>query len=132
MYDSGKILAGLTVFISLFTSPMWYNPLNGKAALHKPELVLPSQDNQKQCVRSRAFMRSNHMTLLNDWRYRVVRVGTRTFETENKKTVDMNVTKTCLDCHKNASQFCDECHNYVGVYPHCWDCHLKPQIPENQ
>jgi len=34
---------------------------------------------------------------------------------------------TCMDCHSNKSKFCDECHNYLGVAPYCWDCHIQPK-----
>jgi len=34
---------------------------------------------------------------------------------------------TCMDCHSNKSKFCDQCHDYVGVKPYCWDCHVEPK-----
>ena len=128
MYDSGKIILGLIIFVGLFTSPIWYDLLNGKAALKQPVLVLPSKENQKECVADTAYMRSNHMVLLNNWRYEVVREGKRTYVSDHHKNYDMSLTKTCLNCHSNASKFCDQCHNYIGVSPYCWDCHTE-QLP---
>ena len=128
MYDTGKIITGLIIFVGLFTSPIWYDLLNGKAALEQPNLVLPSKENQKLCVEDSIYMRTNHMILLNNWRYEVVRQGKRTFIPDDHRNFDMSLTKTCLDCHSNAAQFCDQCHNYIGVSPYCWDCHTE-QLP---
>ena len=38
----------------------------------------------------------------------------------------MSLTNTCLGCHSNKAQFCDQCHNYLEVTPYCWDCHVDP------
>ena len=101
----------------------------GKKHLNNPELVLPTNNNQKECVADTAFMRSNHMTLLNDWRFEVVREGKRIYTSNNHKNFDMSLTKTCLNCHSNAAQFCDQCHSYIGVSPYCWDCHSEQLHP---
>lgn len=132
MYDSGKIIAGLIIFVGLFTSPIWYDISNGKEALKEPNLVLPTKENQQECIRSASYMRSYHMEMLNDWRYEVVREGKRNFVSNNGKTYDMSLTKTCLNCHSNKAQFCDQCHDYVGVSPYCWECHLEPHNPESK
>ena len=42
---------------------------------------------------------------------------------EGKKFV-ASLSNTCLDCHSNKTQFCDQCHNYVAVTPNCFGCHL--------
>lgn len=132
MYDAGKIIVGLIIFVGLFTSPIWYDLANGKAALKEPQLVLPQQPNQKECVENTEFMRTNHMVLLNDWRNEVVREGKRTFVSDNHKTYNMSLSGTCLNCHSNTSQFCDQCHNYMGVSPYCWDCHIEINKPESK
>ncbi|HSD63539.1 MAG TPA: sulfate reduction electron transfer complex DsrMKJOP subunit DsrJ [Ignavibacteriaceae bacterium] len=130
MYDSGKIITGLIIFIALFTSPFWYNLSNGKALI-KPNPVLPTKENQKECVENIDFMRSNHMVLLNDWRNEVVRTGNRNFISENGKHFNMSLTNTCLNCHQDKAQFCDQCHNYMGISNYCWDCHNEPQVGES-
>jgi [DsrC]-trisulfide reductase subunit J len=131
MYDSGKVITGLIIFVVLFTSPVWYNLSNSKSLI-KPNLVLPTKENQKECVESTEFMRSNHMELLNEWRYEVVRKGERTFTSEDGKHFNMSLTNTCLNCHSDKSQFCDQCHNYVGISAYCWDCHNEPKNQERR
>jgi hypothetical protein len=130
MYDSGKIITGLIIFLLLFTSPFWYNLSNGKSLI-QPNPVLPSKANQKECVENTAFMRANHMVLLNDWRYEVVRTGNRNFTSETGKHFNMSLTNTCLNCHSDKAQFCDQCHNYVGISNYCWDCHNEPGKQES-
>lgn len=122
MYDSGKIIAGLAVFLVLFGSPFWYDAFSG-SALQRPDLVLPSGPNGKECVAGTAFMRRNHMILLNRWRNEVVREGKTFYTSSTGKVYKMRLARTCLACHGNASQFCDRCHAYVGVNPYCWECH---------
>lgn len=125
MYDSGKIILGLIIFVGLFTSPVWYDLASGKAA-DKPNIVLPIKENQKECVNTAAYMREFHMDLLNVWRDKVVRKGIRTYKSNTGKYFEMSLTKTCMNCHSNKSEFCDQCHNYLGVNPYCWDCHVEP------
>ncbi len=125
MYDSGKIIAGLVIFIGLFTSPFWYD-LSSGTALQTPDLVLPTKADQKECVASLEFMRRDHMALLNVWRTEVVRDGITYYKSANGKEFEMRYTRTCLGCHANTSQFCDQCHNYIGVSVYCWDCHNTP------
>ena len=129
MYDSGKIILGIIIFVGLFTSPIWYDLASGKAA-DKPNLVLPAKEDQKECVNTAEYMREFHMDLLNVWRDEVVRKGIRTYTSYTGKRYDMSLTNTCTGCHSNTSEFCDQCHNYVGVTPYCWDCHIKPHSSE--
>ena len=42
---------------------------------------------------------------------------------EGKKFL-ASLSNTCMECHSNKTQFCDQCHNYVAVAPNCWGCHL--------
>ena len=125
MYDKGKIILGLIIFVGFFTFPIWYDLANGKAALKEPVLVFPSKENQKECVADTQYMRTKHMILLNDWRYEVVRNGKRIYVSSTHKDFNMSLNKTCLNCHSNASEFCDKCHTYIGVSVYCWDCHVE-------
>lgn len=129
MYDSGKIISGIIVFVGMFTMPFWYNIFIGKAAAGNPDISLPSNEN-KRCITGVEFMRSNHMKILSNWRYEAVRLGIRSYELDNKK-IEISFTGTCLKCHSNTSQFCDRCHNYAGVSPDCWDCHTQPRMRED-
>jgi hypothetical protein len=121
MYDSGKIIPGLIIFVLFITFPIWYN--HGDAGeVPKPELPKDS----KQCVGPIMEMRTNHMQLLNEWRDEVIRTGDRAyFELEGKK-FQKSLQNACMECHKSKKKFCDTCHDYSSVSPYCWDCHLVP------
>lgn len=129
MYDSGKIFVGLIIFIGLFTYPAWYF-LTSDEPTAMPELVLPTKEDQQQCVYNMDYMRASHMDLLNVWRDKVVREGERIYTSSTGKKFEMSMTKTCLSCHSNKTEFCDRCHNYLEVTPYCWDCHVEPPQTE--
>ena len=122
MKDKNKILAGLVVFIAAITFPFWFNM--GKAA-PAPELELTAKAKAaKTCVMPTAYMKAEHMQLLDVWRHNVTRNGERMFVNTEGKLFNMSLSNTCLDCHSNKAQFCDRCHNYASVRPYCWDCHI--------
>ena len=124
MRDTGKILAGLAVFIVLFTGPIWYNLARGQAG-KPPELVTGTE--AKRCIESTEFMRASHMNLLNAWREDVIRRGQRDYMAGDGKHYDKSLTRTCLmQCHQDKAKFCDRCHTYEAVTPYCWDCHVAP------
>ena len=131
MYDSGKIIVGILVFVILFTSPIWYNFTIGETS-KKPDPVVLKVEGKLECVRSAEYMRALHMDLLNEWRDEVVRNDIRTFTTASGKVLEKSLTHTCMDCHANKAEFCDQCHNYVAVTPHCWDCHIEPPKMGNE
>ena len=60
MYDAGKIIPGLIVFLGLVLIPVWYNAGTGMAG-HKPELVKPAPPKSDQCVLPAETMRAKHM-----------------------------------------------------------------------
>jgi hypothetical protein len=124
MYDAGKIVPGLILFVALLTSPSWYNAATGQVAA-KPELEKPAQE--KQCVYETSYMRAAHMEVLDDWRNESVRDGTRTYLAADGHIREKSLTGDCLRCHSDATKFCDECHNYTAVKLYCWDCHLTPK-----
>jgi len=123
LYDAGKILAGLAIFLVLVTAPIWWNVATGADA-QAPGLVMP-QD-QGGCVLPSGEMRASHMELLNDWRDLVVRDGDRIMITWDGREKRRSLTASCLGCHSDREKFCDRCHDYVGVTPYCWDCHITP------
>ena len=125
MYDAGKIIVGLIIFVGLFTSPIWYDIASGEAS-NKPNIVLPVNEDMKECVAGTEYMRASHMDLLNEWRDEVVREGKRIYTSPTGKEFEMSLTKTCTNCHYNKTEFCDQCHDYLGVTPYCWDCHVEP------
>lgn len=127
LYDAGKIIAGIVIFLILITFPLWYG--RGKAVA-PPDLQLDTPAIQqladKRCVEDTAFMRANHMKLLATWRDDVVRDGKRFYTATDGRTVEMSLTGSCLKCHSNKDRFCDRCHDYAGVKPTCWSCHIVP------
>jgi hypothetical protein len=126
MYDAGKIIVGIVVFVVLATSPLWFNMLTAETP-EVPELKLPT-NGSTECVEATEYMRSEHMDLLNQWRDEVVREGARDYvSTSTGKTFDMSLSRTCMDCHANKAEFCDACHTYMAVSPYCWDCHVEPK-----
>ena len=131
VYDGGKIFIGLIIFVVIFAAPFYLN--TGKAIV-KPELKIDTPEIQKliekQCVESKAFMRAEHMTMLNEWRDAVVREGNRFYENSKGKHYEMSLQNTCMKCHSNKKNFCDKCHNYAAVKPYCWDCHIAPKENE--
>jgi hypothetical protein len=125
MYDKTKILVGLCIGLAILLFPVFYNA--GKAA-KTPEPVLTEKAKAaKECVEPLAFIKARHMELLDQWRQEVVRQDIRTYKSSKGKTYSMSLQLTCMECHSNKSQFCDQCHNYMGVSPFCWDCHIAPK-----
>ena len=136
MYNAGKIIAGLIVFVALFTFPFYYNL--GKAnAKPEPKIDTPAilqwekEHGKKECVESKEFMRAEHMQMLNNWRDSVVRDGDRIYVSSTGKSFIMSLQNTCMRCHSNKKHFCDQCHNYMAVKPYCWDCHIAPKEKES-
>jgi hypothetical protein len=130
VYSKFPVLIGLAAFVILATSPLWLNA--GRIiGPPKPSLETPAiqklADKDKQCVLPTAEMRATHMQLLITWREQVVRTGNRVWTNPSGKKYEPSLSNTCLGCHSNKAEFCDQCHNYMAVAPNCWGCHLdKP------
>ncbi len=128
MYNGGKIIIGLLIFIGFSTFPFLFTM--GKV-VPIPELKLDTPEIQKmvdkRCVEPKEYMKTEHMVMLNTWRDAVVRDGARLYKARDGRTYDMSLQNTCMKCHSNKKNFCDQCHNYVAVKPYCWDCHIAPQ-----
>jgi hypothetical protein len=123
VYDKGKVILGLAIFLCLASFPVWYVAASGKAD-YRPTPVIATSDNQ--CVESTQYMKEYHMQLLQKWRDESVRNGHSTYTAGDNRTYDISLTGTCLSCHSNKAEFCDSCHNYEGVTPNCWSCHNVP------
>ena len=124
MYDGNKIIPGLIIFFGIITYPLWYNTVSGKNG-YVPKPKVPKD--QKECIEPKAYIRVNHKDLLENWKTSVVRNGARQYVAGNKKTYNMSLTKTCMNCHKDKAEFCDQCHTYAAVTNNCWDCHIYPK-----
>ncbi|MFH2036920.1 MAG: sulfate reduction electron transfer complex DsrMKJOP subunit DsrJ [Candidatus Zixiibacteriota bacterium] len=125
MYDAGKIIGGLIIFLFLITSPLWFDMASGKADFRPDPKI---KTDAKACVMDTEYMRSSHMELLNNWRNEVVRENNRIHHSPDGKEYDKSLTNTCMSCHPNKKEFCDECHNYGAVdETDCFNCHLVPE-----
>ena len=124
MYNGGRIITGLVIFVFIVTSPFLLNI--GKAdEPADPSLDTPAinQLDKKECVESVEYMRAQHPKLLNEWRDEAVREGQTVYVSNSGKSYAMSLENGCFQCHTNKSQFCDSCHTYADVKPYCWDCH---------
>jgi hypothetical protein len=126
MFDKGKVLGGLAVFLCLATFPLWYMAAQGKAAYPPGPVIYPGSE---QCVESAEYMRKYHTQVLQQWRDQAVRQGDRVYTATDNKTYDISLTGSCLKCHPNKAEFCDRCHNYNGIAPNCYSCHNIPPQP---
>ena len=125
MYNKGKIITGLVIFVVFFTSPFLYGLVKSGPA---PERELsPKAKEAKVCVEAKEFMVESHMQMLNDWRDQAIRNGQRVYVATDGKEYVVSLQNTCMDCHNNKTKFCDQCHNYAGVSPYCWECHIEPK-----
>ncbi|MFP3868354.1 MAG: sulfate reduction electron transfer complex DsrMKJOP subunit DsrJ [Desulfobacteraceae bacterium] len=127
LYNRNIIFAGIIVFVVLIAYPIWQ--LQGRSVpppdpnIDTPVIQkLPSKE--RKCIEETSYMRNYHMQMLDDWRDQVVRDGNRDYISQSGEIYKASLQNTCLECHSNKSQFCDQCHNYVGVDPYCWGCHL--------
>ena len=135
LYDFKYIGLGLLIFFALVLSPILPN-LGKTVAAPDPKLDTPAiqklAEKERKCVMPTDYMRAYHMQMLVDWREEVVRskgagggpVDDRMFVNPEGKKYLASLSNTCMECHSNKSQFCDQCHNYVAVTPNCWGCHL--------
>ncbi len=125
MRDRSLIYIGLCLFLGVITLPFTYNLAAGKTS-KTPDLQLPK--NEKQCVAPLEYMRSSHMQLLLNWRENLVRRDIRVYTAFDGRSYNVGLTGTCLEqCHTSKADFCDRCHNYMGVQgPYCMDCHIDP------
>ena len=132
MYDKGKVLIGLAIFVIAALSIVGYNMSLGDSATFRSE-GNPGPEKpvgHKSCVKETAYMQSSHMVLLNQWRDEVIREGKRELiVTPAGEKVEKSLQNGCLSCHINKDKFCDRCHEYANVAPYCWDCHFEPSKP---
>ena len=124
MYDKQLIVPLILVFIAIVTFPVWYNVACGTGE-GMPELTVGTDETE--CIEPTAYMRTSHMSLLNQWREAVVRDGYRYYVSSSGGKIEMSLTKTCLKCHSKSSEFCDRCHDYLAVEPYCWECHITTE-----
>jgi len=128
MYDGGKIITGLIIFLLIVTFPFYTN-IGKPVAKIKPDLKTPviEQLDVKECIESKELMRTEHMKILNQWRDSALREDKREYINSKGKVYEIALQKTCMKCHSNKDKFCDMCHTYAGVSPYCWKCHFTKE-----
>jgi hypothetical protein len=129
MYDSGKIITGLVIFVLLVTFPFWYANFIGDVGA-----VPPATDNELSEAMFQGItfpndakhalttgeMRSTHMNMLRDIHATALEEGYTAGKDEKKKVMQ------CMMCHGTKESFCDSCHVHAAVQtPDCWSCHEK-------
>ena len=124
MYNKNAVIAGIVAFLVICSSPFWCG--FGSDSYKKPEIVT-QKDKNKECVEDVAFMRAEHMQLLNEWRDQALRNGSRVYVNAKGAKFDISLQNTCLKCHNNYEDFCDKCHKTNNVEPYCWTCHILPK-----
>ena len=122
MYDGGKIITGLIIFIALVTFPFYTNI--GKTS-EKPAELAAAPDEKHIGNVPMGNMRAEHMKILDTWRDEVVRGGESVTVFDGDE-YEMSIQNGCLGCHAK-QEFCDKCHSYAGVKPYCWDCHFPEE-----
>ncbi len=104
----------VVVFLAVLAFPFFYNLVStgySSSATAQPQLKIAKPG---KCVEDTAWMRKNHMKMLIHVREKAVREGVR--------SVDHSF-HGCINCHPKREEFCNRCHDYVGVKPECWNCH---------
>jgi len=128
MKDRPLIVLLTVVIILVGTLPLWINLVTRWQGtdISAPDLDIGTDAGR--CVESREFMRIHHMQLLDTWRDSVVRDGKRIYTNRKGERFNMSLQNTCMACHQSKERFCDRCHDYMGVTPTCWDCHIEPNL----
>lgn len=122
MYNSRIVLAGIIVFVVLFSSPFWAGYFG--QSYKSTGIVAPEE---KSCIEDVDFMRAQHMRLLNEWRDEALRKENRVYvSAKDGKKWAISLQNTCMKCHTNYKDFCAKCHVANSVYPYCWTCHIIP------
>ncbi len=113
------------IAVSSFSLLVLFNLLKGEAEIVPAPAPRVSAIDSTKCIAPAAFMRANHMRVLDEWRNASVRTGKRVHITPNGSKFEKSLN-TCLGCHSNNRLFCYNCHSYANVKPKCWNCHLSP------
>ena len=123
MYNRRYIIPGIGAFIIACLFPFLLNIASGP--YERPALVLPAD--AKECIEPVAFMRSEHMQILNEWRDAAIREDTRSYTASTGKIWEASLQNTCMSCHTNRQAFCGTCHDANSVRTDCWSCHIEPE-----
>jgi len=132
MYKPTKIIIALVIFVAIVSFPIWSSigsdsvSPDVEISLDTPAINALGED--AQCIYETDYMRANHMKVLDEWKVEVVRNGNRMVVTEDGREYLASLQNTCFECHSNYEDFCLKCHEYSGVDPSCWECHVEPNV----
>ncbi len=124
MYSTKYVVLLIAAFLAAMFSPLIYNAWAGSLN-YVPKLEKP----QGECIEDANWMAANHMLLLKEWRGRLREAAQYGMIYYNSKGKPFYISiNTCWSCHTSKKDFCDKCHNFVGIQPECWDCHYTPSF----
>jgi hypothetical protein len=78
-----------------------------------------------KCVAEPAFMRRNHMKLLQHQRDDTLRGGVRTGQHSLKACIGCHASQSTGSVNASSSNFCQSCHAYAAVKIDCFECHAS-------
>ncbi|MBI1283098.1 MAG: hypothetical protein GC183_02025 [Thiobacillus sp.] len=95
-----------------------------------PRPVITEPIKGERCVEDEAYMRRNHMKLLDHHRDETVLRGIRTKKYSLKECINCHASEKTGSVATAKEDFCVSCHSYAAVRIDCFDCHsTKPQGP---
>ena len=125
MNKNRLIALGLILFVLAFTFPVLMS-LNKPAAQTQPPAIAQNEQAlqelaQKLGVKNAEEFRAKHKQILAEWKDLAVRDGKRIYISPDGREIPIN-----LENLANQPQYCNDCHNYVGIEkPSCWTCHVE-------
>jgi hypothetical protein len=126
VYDRGKILTGLIIFLFLILFPFIVQagqPMTkAEPSLDTPEILVHEEN---KCIEPAETMRKEHMQILDEWRDAALREGKTVYLNREGIAFAISLQNTCLKCHSNQEKFCASCHTYSAEEPYCWECHIS-------
>lgn len=138
MRNSAKIIIGIIIFLALASIPIWVTQASGNAE-KVPELEYPTKEAMEAvtgdpdypdvCIEDTDYMRAHHMDLLLRWQHWQVRTdqdndpGEVYWTDANGVEHLFSLNGSCMGCHTDREEFCNQCHDYTATQPGCWECH---------
>lgn len=121
MVSKPKVIVVTAVFAVILLFPFIYNAVGTGmfSEVKRPQVVI---EKSGQCIKYTGYMRRHHGDMLE-----------RNMELVQKEGMTNVVgLNDCRKCHSNREEFCDRCHDYVGVYAvndstGCFTCHDYPK-----
>jgi hypothetical protein len=93
-----------------------------------PKPVISEPIKGERCVEDEAYMRRNHMKLLDHHRDETVIKGVRTKKYSLKECINCHASEKTGSVATAKEDFCVSCHSYAAVKIDCFECHsTKPK-----